>query len=144
MASTRVAVAADHAGVALKAVLKDTLNELGYEVVDLGADDAQSVDYPDFADRLAVALRAGDAELGVLVCGTGIGVSIAANRHRHVRAALCRNATDARLARQHNNANVLALGARTTGVEPAQDCLRTFLSAEFEGGRHERRVNKMS
>lgn len=144
MASTRVAVAADHAGVALKTALKDTLNELGYEVVDLGTNDAQSVDYPDFADRLAAALGAGDAELGVLVCGTGIGISMAANRHRHIRAALCHDVTDARLARQHNNANVLALGARTTGVEPARDCLRTFLSTEFEGGRHERRVNKMS
>lgn len=144
MAPERIVVAADHAGVELKAALKETLGELGYEVVDLGTDGPESVDYPDFADKLAGALADGTAARGVLVCGTGIGISIAANRHNHVRAALCHDATDARLARQHNDANVLAVGARTMGPEKAIDCLKTFLETEFEGGRHQRRVDKMS
>jgi ribose 5-phosphate isomerase B len=144
MAPERIAVAADHAGVELKATLKETLGDLGYEVVDLGTDGPDSVDYPDFADKLAAALADGTAARGVLVCGTGIGISIAANRHTHLRAALCHDATDARLARQHNDANVLAVGARTMGQEKAIDCLKTFLETEFEGGRHQRRVDKMS
>ncbi|MCG8544325.1 MAG: ribose 5-phosphate isomerase B [Alphaproteobacteria bacterium] len=144
MASERIAVAADHAGYPMKAALVEALGALGYEVVDLGTDGPDSVDYPDFADRLATALADGAAPRGVLVCGTGIGISIAANRHRNVRAALCRDMTDARLCRQHNDANVLVLGARTTGIETAPDCLKTFLTTEFEGGRHQRRVDKMS
>lgn len=144
MVSERIAVAADHAGVDLKAALSEVLRERGYEVLDLGTDGPESVDYPDFAGKLAAALADGRASRGVLVCGTGIGISIAANRHPHVRAALCHNATDARLSRQHNDANVLALGARTVGPEVALDCLETFLDTAFEGGRHQRRVDKMS
>ena len=144
MAPETVAIASDHAGFELKCALKETLAEMGYEVLDLGTDGTDSVDYPDFADAVAQALAEGRSARGVLVCGTGIGMAIAANRHRHVRAALCHNATEARLARQHNDANVLAIGARTTGLEPARDCLRTFLETEFEGGRHARRVAKMS
>lgn len=144
MARESIAIAADHAGVALKAVLIELLGELGYRALDLGTDGGESVDYPDFADTLAAALKDGRASRGVLVCGTGIGISIAANRHPHVRAAVCRDTTDARLSRQHNDANVLALGARTTGVETAGDCLRVFLDTAFEGGRHQRRVDKMS
>lgn len=144
MASERIAVASDHAGVGLKSVVAETLGELGYEVLDLGTDGPESVDYPDFADKLAAALEAGGAVRGVLVCGTGIGISIAANRHRHVRAARCCNATDARLSREHNDANVLVLGARTIGPETAKDCVRTFMQTAFEGGRHQRRVDKMS
>jgi len=144
MASERIAVASDHAGVGLKSVVAETLGELGYEVLDLGTDGPESVDYPDFADKLAMALEAGGAARGVLVCGTGIGISIAANRHRHVRAARCCNATDARLSREHNDANVLVLGARTIGPETAKDCVRTFMQTAFEGGRHQRRVDKMS
>ncbi len=144
MAQESIAIAADHAGVALKAVLIELLGELGCRALDLGTDGAESVDYPDFADALAAALKDGRASRGVLVCGTGIGISIAANRHPHVRAAVCRDTTDARLSRQHNDANVLALGARTTGVETAGDCLRVFLDTAFEGGRHQRRVDKMS
>ncbi len=116
---------------------------MGREVLDLGTEAVEAVDYPDFADRLAAALAKGEAEEGVLVCGTGIGISIAANRHRHVRAALCHDASTARLARAHNDANVLVLGARTTGVEVARDCLKTFLETPFEGGRHARRVAKL-
>lgn len=144
MAQESIAIAADHAGAALKAVLIELLGELGFRALDLGTDGAESVDYPDFADALAAALKDGQASRGVLVCGTGIGISIAANRHSHLRAALCRDTTDARLSRQHNDANVLALGARTTGVETAGDCLRVFLDTPFEGGRHQRRIDKMS
>lgn len=120
------------------------LQELGHEVLDLGTNGGESVDYPDFADKMAEALADGRAAFGVLICGTGIGISIAANRHRHVRAARCCDSTDARLARQHNDANVLVLGSRTSGWETARDCVLMFLDTQFEGGRHERRVRKMS
>ena len=139
-----VAVAADHAGFPLKETLKGELAALGFKVLDLGTDGPGSVDYPDYADRLADALKRGDARRGVAVCGTGIGISIAANRHPHVRAAVCHDATSARLARQHNDANVLALGARVIGEEVARECLKVFLDTPFEGGRHERRVAKLS
>ena len=144
MAKELVAIASDHAGVEYKAALKETLDGLGFGVLDLGTSGAESVDYPDYADALAAALKDGRATRGVLVCGTGIGMSIAANRQRHVRAAHCTNSTDARLAREHNDANVLALGARTLGLEVARDCLRVFLETEFAAGRHRRRVDKMS
>ncbi len=139
-----VAVAADHAGFPLKETLKGELVARGHKVLDLGTDGPASVDYPDFANRLAQALKAGEATRGVVVCGTGIGISIAANRHAHVRAALCHDTTSARLARQHNDANVLALGARMVGEEVARDCLKVFLETPFDGGRHERRVAKLS
>ncbi len=124
-------------------MLAEELKRMGRDVLDLGTGGSESVDYPDLADRLAEALRAKKAEQGVLVCGTGIGISIAANRHRHIRAALCHDASTARLARAHNDANVLVLGARTTGVEVARDCLKTFIETPFEGGRHEGRVAKL-
>lgn len=139
-----IAIAADHAGFELKESLKAVLQAHGLTALDLGTESKDSVDYPDFADRLAGALKDGRATRGVLVCGTGIGIAIAANRHRHVRAAVCHDATSARLSRLHNNANVLALGARLVGPEVARDCLETFLATAFEGGRHERRVAKMS
>ena len=101
------------------------------------------MDYPDYANALAETLREGKAKRGVLVCGSGIGVSIAANRHPGIRAALCHDAVTARLARQHNDANVLVMGSRTTGLEVAKDCLRIFLTTAFEGGRHARRVAKL-
>ncbi len=139
-----IAIASDHAGFDLKQLLVVELNRLGFAPLDLGTHDHTSVDYPDFADALAAALADGRAKRGVLICGTGIGIAIAANRHRHIRAGTCHDATSARLTRQHNNANVLALGARLIGTEVARDCLATFLSTAFEGGRHERRVAKMS
>jgi ribose 5-phosphate isomerase B len=142
--SETVAIASDHAGVALKTTLKESLAALGYAVLDLGTDGPASVDYPDFADALAGALKTGKAARGILICGTGVGISIAANRHRHVRAALCHDSTTARLCRQHNDANVLALGARIVGPEVALDCLRAFLATPFEGGRHQNRVQKFS
>lgn len=138
-----VAIASDHAGVALKAMLVDELSALGYTVKDLGTDGPESVDYPDYGHALAEAIESGVAPRGVLICGTGIGISIAANRHKLVRAAVCHDTVSARLSRQHNDANVLALGARLIGEEVAKDCLRTFLSTEFEGGRHVRRVEKL-
>ncbi|MDJ0683321.1 MAG: ribose 5-phosphate isomerase B [Alphaproteobacteria bacterium] len=137
-------VASDHAGLAMKRDIAAWLAQAGWRVIDLGPDEPASVDYPDYANRLAEALKDKEEAFGVLVCGTGIGISMAANRHRHVRAALCHNATDARLARQHNDANVIALGARTLGPEIALDCVSAFLDAEFEGGRHAARVAKMS
>lgn len=143
MVHKKVALAADHAGFALKTELRDVLAEQGYETIDLGTDSEDSVDYPDFGRALGEAVAAGEAECGVLVCGTGIGISIAANRIAGVRAAVCHDVTTARLARLHNDANVLAVGSRIVGSEVARDCLRTFLETDFEGGRHARRVGKL-
>lgn len=139
-----VAVAADHGGYELKTVLLPELRALGFEVLDLGTHSADSVDYPNFANALAQAIGDGAAQRGVLICGTGIGMSVAANRHRHIRCALAHDATMARLARQHNDANVLALGGRVIGTEVAKDCVRAFFTTGFEGGRHARRVALLS
>src|SRR5579875_3638607 len=144
MPAETIAIAADHAGFALKSVLAGELERLGYGVLDLGTHSADSVDYPDFAQAVAKAIEAGTSRRGVLICGSGIGVCIAANRFRAVRAALCHDMASAALARRHNEANVLALGARLIGEDVAKDCLRAFLETEFEGGRHARRVAKMS
>jgi ribose 5-phosphate isomerase B len=143
MSSQTIALASDHGGVELKTQLKHELGTLGYEVLDLGTDGLASVDYPDFARAMADALGSGKAQRGILMCGTGIGISIAANRHAHVRAALVHDAFSARMARQHNDANVLVLGGRTIGSETAKDCLRIFLDTPFEGGRHARRVERL-
>jgi ribose 5-phosphate isomerase B len=139
-----IAIACDHGGFEYKEILKSDLEKMGYEVADLGSYDGSSVDYPDYANKLADTLKEGLAQRGVLVCGSGIGMSIAANRHIHIRAALVHDALTARLCREHNNANVLVLGGRTTGIAVAQDCLKVFLETEFEGDRHQRRVDKMS
>ena len=139
-----IVIAADHAGFALKEILRGELVKLGYQVKDLGTEGGAPVDYPDVALRLARSIEAGEAERGVLICGTGIGIGIAANRHRSLRAAVCHDAVSARLSRQHNDANVLALGARLLGEEVAKDCLRVFLATPFEGGRHVARVAKLS
>lgn len=138
-----IAIAADHAGVSLKETLKSELDELGFDVLDLGTNGPESVDYSDYANAMADTILEGKVKRGVLVCGSGIGVSIAANRHPGIRAALCHDAVTARLARQHNDANVLVLGARTIGLEVAKDCLRIFFDTAFEGGRHARRVAKL-
>lgn len=139
-----IAIASDHAGVELKAQIKEHLTSLGHGVLDLGPASTASVDYPDYADKLAAALEAQQAERGVLICGSGIGISIAANRHRHIRAALCHDGLSAKLSRQHNDANVLVLGARLIGSDTAKDCATVFFSTAFEGGRHQNRVNKLS
>jgi ribose 5-phosphate isomerase B len=144
MTRTTVAIGSDHAGFDLKQVLAAYLAELGYEVLDLGTNGPESVDYPDFGEAVAKAVAEEKAGFGVVVCGTGIGISIAANRNPQVRAALCHDHTTAELSRRHNDANILALGSRIIGVEVAKDCLRTFLTTPFDGGRHVGRVAKLS
>lgn len=139
----KIAFASDHAGFPLKQELKNFIQDLGHEVTDLGADSEESVDYPDFGFAIGDALTGEKADVGIIVCGTGIGISIAANRNPAVRAALCHDGLTARMAREHNDANVLALGARVIGIETAKDCVVAFLTTEFEGGRHARRVAKL-
>ena len=140
-----VAVAADHGGYDLKCALIPELKALGFEVLDLGTNGPDSVDYPNFANAVAAAIETGKAQRGVLICGTGIGMTIAANRHRHIRCGLAHDVTTARLARQHNDANVLALGGRIVGTEVAKDCVKVFFTTAFEGGgRHARRVALLS
>lgn len=143
MTKPTLVIASDHAGFDLKTLLKEALEAKGYAVTDLGPADTTSVDYPDMADKLAGAMKDGVGERGVLICGTGIGIGIAANRHRHLRAALCHDTTTARLARGHNDANVICFGARVIGTEVALDSLDVFLTTPFEGGRHQRRVDKL-
>jgi ribose 5-phosphate isomerase B len=142
--SETVAIAADHGGFELKSILVPELRALGFTVLDLGTTNDDAVDYPDMAERLTAAMREGRAARGVLICGSGIGMSIAVNRHRELRGALVHDALTARLARQHNDANVLVLGGRLLGPELAKDCLKTFFTTAFDGGRHARRVAKLS
>jgi ribose 5-phosphate isomerase B len=142
--SETVAIAADHGGFELKSILVPELRALGFTVLDLGTTNGDAVDYPDVAERLTAAMREGRAARGVLICGSGIGMSIAVNRHRELRGALVHDALTARLARQHNDANVLVLGGRLLGPELAKDCLKTFFTTPFDGGRHARRVAKLS
>ena len=139
-----IAVASDHAGFDLKEILKRDLQGAGHDVLDLGTNSSQSVDYPDYGKALADAVAAGQARLGVLVCGTGIGIAMAANRNPGVRAAVVHDVTSARLSRQHNDANVVAFGQRLIVSETAREALKVFLSTEFEGGRHAGRVAKLS
>ncbi len=144
MAGQTVAIACDHAGFNLKSLLKADLEAAGYKVLDLGTDGTGSVDYPDFGYALADAIADGRAEKGVLVCGSGIGISIAANRNPAVRAAVVTDSLSARLTRQHNDANVVCFGERLVGSEIARDAMKVFLETEFEGGRHAKRVDKLS
>ena len=144
MTDNAVAVASDHAGFFLKEQIVEELEQAGYDVVDLGTDSEDSVDYPDFGKKMAEAIESEKAERGVIVCGTGIGIAMAANRSKAVRAAVCHDVTSTRLARAHNDANVLALGARLIGTEVAKECLNVFLATEFDGGRHAGRVEKLS
>lgn len=141
---TQLAIASDHAGFALKAELAAWLTGFGHEVVDLGPSDEARVDYPDFGYRLAAAVASGAAERGIVVCGTGIGISIAVNRHPEVRCALVSDPYAAALAREHNDANVLALGARMVGPDMAKACVTSFLAGTFGEGRHSGRVAKLS
>lgn len=141
MADTLI-IGSDHAGLELKRELAAVASELGYELRDVGTHTSDSTDYPDYAHQVASAVAAGEG-IGLLVCGTGIGMSMTANRHPGVRAALCGDVFSAGMARQHNDANVLCIGARVVGPGLAAEILKAFLSASFEGGRHERRVNKI-
>ena len=138
-----IAIGADHAGVEIKARLAALLSDAGMEVQDCGPADTQSVDYPDYAQRVGAAVASGKAGLGILVCGTGIGMSIAANKMPHIRAAKCNDAFEAKMCRRHNNANVLCLGSRVLDPSVMDNIALTFIKEEFEGGRHEKRVAKM-
>ena len=140
----RIAIASDHAALALKAELREWLIEHGHEVADLGPDSADSVDYPDYGYMLASVVADGTAQRGIALCGSGIGISIAVNRNPAVRCALVSEPLSAALAREHNDANVIAMGARLTGVDMAKACVTAFLDTEFAGGRHQRRVEKLS
>ena len=140
----RIAIASDHAAVDLKAELREYLIEQGHEVADLGPETADRVDYPDYGYKLAAVVADGTVRFGVALCGSGIGISIAVNRNPACRAALVSEPLSAALAREHNDANVIALGARLTGPDMAKACLDAFLAAEFGGGRHGPRVDKLS
>ena len=140
----RIAIASDHAALALKSALAGYLRAAGHDVADLGPHDDASVDYPDYGYRVASAIADGSAERGIALCGSGIGISIAVNRNPAARAALVSEPLSARLSREHNDANVIAMGARLIGIEMAKACIDAFLSTEFGGDRHQRRVDKLS
>jgi ribose 5-phosphate isomerase B len=140
----RIAIASDHAAFALKAELRDWLTAQGHEVADLGPDSEASVDYPDYGYKLAAHVAAGEAARGVALCGSGIGISIAVNRNPAVRCALVSEPLSAALCREHNDANVIAMGARLTGSDMAKACLTAFLTTPFSGDRHVRRVEKLT
>ena len=144
MTSEIIAIASDHAGFELKSTLQQELIDQGYDILDLGTNSFNSTDYPDFGYAMANALKDGQAARGVLVCGSGIGMSIAANRYWQIRAALVQDVEGARMSRLHNDANVVCFAGRVIAPENAKDCLKTFLRTEFEGGRHVRRIEKLS
>ncbi len=138
-----IAIGADHAGYEYKENIKGLLKSLGYEFQDFGTNSKESTDYPDYGHTVAEAVASGKAEYGILVCGTGIGMAIVANKHNGIRAANVESIEAAKMAREHNNANVLAIGARLTAWDTAEKIIKTFLSTKFEGGRHQRRVDKI-
>ncbi len=140
----RIAIASDHAAIDLKAALADWLRGAGHDVTDLGPDTAASVDYPDYGYKLAAAIASGDADRGIALCGSGIGISIAVNRNPAARCALVSEPLSATLAREHNDANVIAMGARLIGIEMAKACITAFLATDFGGDRHQRRVDKLT
>jgi ribose 5-phosphate isomerase B len=140
----RIAIASDHAAIEMKAALADMMREAGHDVVDLGPADSSSVDYPLYGYKLAEAVASGAAERGVALCGSGIGISIAVNRNPDCRSALVSEPLSAELARSHNNANIIAMGARLIGIEQAKACLNAFLTTDFLGDRHQRRVDQLS
>lgn len=139
-----IAIGSDHAGFNLKTEIVELLKKEGYEIKDLGTCDCNSVDYPDFGQAVAEAVSNGECEKGIIICGTGIGISIAANKVPGVRAALCTDSYMAKMSREHNDANVLALGARVIGSGLATDIVDTWLKTEFAGGKHKRRIDKIS
>ena len=139
-----IALGSDHAGVQLKATIAEQLRSKGIDVKDYGTYDESSCDYPDYAQKVGEAVVSGEAERGILICGTGVGISIAANKVPGVRAALCGDTFTARLSREHNNSNVLCLGARVVGAGLAGDIVEAWLDGQFEGGRHQRRLDKIT
>jgi len=140
----KIAIGCDHGGYDLKNLIVKALADDSFEVVDLGTYSEESVDYPDFSNKVCQCVLSGECERGILICGTGIGMSIAANRFRQIRAALCHEAFTARMSREHNNANILCMGARVIGTEVALDIVRVWTTTEFAGGRHQRRLDLLS
>lgn len=139
----KIAIGVDHAGFGLKAKITQFLESFGHEVIDCGADTEKPSDYPDVSHKVAALVSSKKVDRGVLICGSGIGMSMAANRHLNVRSFVCYDGGISKLARLHNNANVICFGSRAMGLDVMMDCLKTFLTTEFEGGRHERRVCKI-
>ena len=137
----KIAIGNDHAATELKFIIKEYVEGMGHEVINYGTDDNNSCDYPAFGKKVGEAVVNGEADCGILICGTGVGISIAANKVKGVRAAVCSDVTTAHLVKEHNNANIIAFGARIVGVELAKDIVKTYLEAEFEGGRHQRRID---
>ena len=137
----KIAIGNDHAAVEMKKEIAAYVQSLGHEVVNFGTDTNESCNYPDFGEKVGMAVVAGEFDCGILICGTGVGISIAANKVNGVRAAVCSDTTTARLVKQHNNANIIAFGARIVGIETAKDIVKTYLEAEFMGGRHATRVD---
>ncbi len=136
----KIAIACDHGGYELKLEIIKKLTEMGVEYVDFGTNSTESVDYPVYAEKVCEAITSGDTELGILVCGTGIGMSMAANKHRGIRAAVCADTFSARMTRMHNDANVLCLGGRVLGAGLACDMVELFVTSEYLGGRHDKRI----
>ena len=139
----QIAIGSDHAGFKMKEDIKDWLLDEGYQVKDFGTDSEDSVDYPDFAEKTSNNVADGDSELGILICGTGIGMAISANKVKGIRAARCQDNYSAKMARAHNNANILTFGSRVIGIELAKDVVRAYLNTDYAGGRHQRRVDKI-
>lgn len=144
MKNKKITVGCDHAGYALKLHVIDHLAQCGYEVIDVGTNSSDSCDYPDFAHQVCKNIQNGITELGILICGTGIGMSMAANKHLGIRAAACSDTFSARLTRMHNDANVLCIGERVVGIGLATDLVDAFINADFEGGKHQRRVDMIT
>ena len=140
----KIVIGCDHGGYDLKKVIVSYLQDAGHEVLDKGTNSEESVDYPDFSNKVCRSVRSNECDRGILICGTGIGMSIAANRSKDIRAALCHEAFTARMSREHNNANILCLGARVIGVEIALDIVRVWIATEYAGGRHQRRLDLLS
>ena len=141
--SKTITIACDHAGYGLKNALKKEILNMGFEVIDCGTNSSESVDYPDFAKLAVDSILKKKSDIAVLICGSGIGMSITANRFKGIRAALCRSTDDAKLARQHNNANILTLPGRQIDVDEAKNCFKIFINTQFDGGRHQKRVKKI-
>lgn len=139
-----IAIGSDHAGLEMKTEIIEVLKELRYECADFGTDTSQSVDYPDFGEKVSEAVSCGKADRGILICGTGIGMSIVANKFPNIRAALCNELFSARMSRLHNDANILILGGRIIGKDLAKEIVRTWMTTQFEGGRHENRLKKIT
>lgn len=140
----RIAIGNDHAGTEYKKIISEHLTAMGIEVENVGCDDDKSVDYPDYAKAVAKRIQEKQADLGILICGTGVGMSIAANKFKGIRASLCSDCYSAEMTRRHNNSNILCLGARVLGIDLAKRIVDTYIDAPFEGGRHLRRLNKIT